>query len=50
VFDEAQLIERCGSLVEHSGSAGPDGVPRLAEGLAAGALPARVTHGYLWYP
>ena len=27
-------------LSESSGSAGPDGVPRLAEGLAAGALPA----------
>ena len=27
-------------LSERSGSAGPDGVPRLAEGLAAGALPA----------
>ena len=31
------------SLIEPSGSAGPDGVPRLAEGLVAGALPA-VTH------
>ena len=28
------------SLRESSGSAGPDGVPRLAEGLGAGALPA----------
>jgi len=27
-------------LGEHSGSAGPDGVQRLAEGLVAGALPA----------
>ena len=27
-------------LIESSGSAGPDGVPRLAEGLVAGALPA----------
>jgi len=31
------------SLGETSGSAGPDGVQRLAEGLSAGALPA-VTH------
>ena len=27
-------------LVQRSGAAGPDGVPRLVEGLAAGALPA----------
>ena len=27
-------------LMEHSGSANPDGVPRLAEGLFAGSLPA----------
>ena len=27
-------------LMEPSGSAGPDGVPRLAEGLFAGSLPA----------
>ena len=31
------------TLIERSGSAGPDGVQRLAEGLSAGALPA-VTH------
>jgi hypothetical protein len=31
------------TLIERSGSAGPDGVQRLAEGLVAGALPA-VTH------
>ena len=30
-------------LDEDSGSAGPDGVPRLAEGLVAGALPAVTT-------
>jgi hypothetical protein len=34
------------SLFERSGSAGLDGVQRLAEGLVAGALPA-VTHLYL---
>jgi len=36
------VLERLG-LIEHSGSAGPDCVPRLAEGLFAGSLPA-VTH------
>ena len=30
-------------LIETSGAAGPDGVPRLAEGLAAGALPAVIS-------
>ena len=34
------------SLAEYSGSAGPDGVQRLVEGLIAGALPA-VTYLYL---
>jgi hypothetical protein len=34
------------TLFETSGSAGPDGVQRLVEGLIAGALPA-VTHLYL---
>ena len=33
------VLERLG-LIEHSGSAGPDCVPRLAEGLFAGSLPA----------
>ena len=28
------------TLAEYSGSAGPDGVPQLAKGLVAGALPA----------
>jgi hypothetical protein len=36
------------TLFEHSGSAGPDGVQRLAEGWVAGALPA-VTHLYLGF-
>jgi hypothetical protein len=36
------------TLTEPSGSAGPDGVSRLAEGLVAGALPA-VTRFYFFY-
>jgi len=32
-------------LIEHSGSAGPDGMQRLAGGLVAGALPALTTLG-----
>ena len=47
--DELELLGTLGSvlpaleeltLIETSGSAGPDGVQRLAEGLVAGALPA----------
>ena len=40
-LEELRLHQGSGS----AGSAGPDGVPRLAEGLAAGALPAVVYLG-----